>query len=137
MRSRRYVLLTVVALAVMVLAMVVQEASAWPFSRLVKSKPDPVNSSLQDYLQSVRVANTVAPTTVGSLWSGVGALAVLATDYRARNPGDLVGDQFERQLHCEYQRRESAVSRVHEQLGDYSGWWARWARREAGCGEPL
>jgi flagellar L-ring protein precursor FlgH len=70
--------------------MVVQEASAWPFSRLVKSKPDPVNSSLQDYLQSVRVANTVAPTTVGSLWSGVGALAVLATDYRARNPGDLV-----------------------------------------------
>src|SRR5271154_7340060 len=90
MRSRKYVVITVAALAAVSLTIVAQGASAWPFSRLVKAKPDPVNSSLQDYLQSVRVANTLAPTTVGSLWSGAGALAVLASDYRARNPGDLV-----------------------------------------------
>ncbi len=88
MRSRRHGLLRV--MAVVSLTIVAQGAVAWPLPRLVKAKSDPVNSSLQDYLQSVRVANTVAPTTVGSLWTGAGALAVLATDYRARNPGDLV-----------------------------------------------
>jgi flagellar L-ring protein precursor FlgH len=64
-------------------------ASASPLSRL-KSKPDPVTSSLQEYLKSVRVVNTQLPTTAGSLWVGASALAVLAADYKARNSGDLV-----------------------------------------------
>jgi flagellar L-ring protein FlgH len=90
MGSRRYVLLAVVTLVVLAMTMMTHGVAAWPFSRLVKAKPDPVNSSLQEYLQSVRVANALEPTTVGSLWSGGGALAVLASDDRARNPGDLV-----------------------------------------------
>jgi flagellar L-ring protein precursor FlgH len=65
-------------------------AAAAPWSRLTKRKPDPVTSSLQDYLASVRVVNEPPPPTPGSLWLGTSPLAVLATDYRARIPGDLI-----------------------------------------------
>lgn len=47
-------------------------------------------SSLQDYLARVRAAGTVAPATTGSLWTPAGPLASLASDYKARWPGDLV-----------------------------------------------
>jgi len=63
---------------------------ASPWSRLTKRKPDPVTSSLQDYLASVRVVSEAPPATAGSLWVGTSPLAVLAADYKARNPGDLV-----------------------------------------------
>ena len=65
-------------------------ANASPLSKLKKSKPDPVNSSLQDYLASVRVVAVPPPSTVGSLWVGTTPWAVLTADYKARNPGDLI-----------------------------------------------
>lgn len=76
--------------AVLVVLFGAVTAMAAPWSRLTKKKPDPVTSSLQDYLASVRVVNEPPPPTLGSLWQGTSSLAVLATDYRARNPGDLV-----------------------------------------------
>jgi flagellar L-ring protein FlgH len=72
------------------LAVSTPTANASPFSRLKKSKPDPVNSSLQEYLQNVRMANIPPPATLGSLWVSASPLAVLAADYKARNPGDLI-----------------------------------------------
>jgi|SRR5271165_507193 len=76
------------AILAMLLAAVVSTASPW--SRLTKRKPDPVTSSLQDYLASVRVVTDAPPATPGSLWVGTSRLAVLAADYKARNKGDLV-----------------------------------------------
>ena len=87
MRVRGYLAMAVVVVA---LGAGAQDVCAWPFSRLVKQKQETINSSLQDYLQSVRAANVPAPATVGSLWVSVSSLALLATDYHARNPGDLV-----------------------------------------------
>ncbi|HEV2688990.1 MAG TPA: flagellar basal body L-ring protein FlgH, partial [Bryobacteraceae bacterium] len=54
-----------------------------------KSKP---NASLEQYLQrlsSLPVANAV-PNSPGSLWTDQGRLAYLASDYKARQVGDLV-----------------------------------------------
>jgi flagellar L-ring protein precursor FlgH len=54
-----------------------------------KSKP---NASLEQYLQrlsSLPVANAV-PNSPGSLWTDQGRLADLASDYKARQVGDLV-----------------------------------------------
>jgi flagellar L-ring protein FlgH len=65
-------------------------ALALPLPKLKKSKPDPVTASLQDYLKSVRVVSVLPPATLGSLWVGASPLAVLAADYKARNPGDLI-----------------------------------------------
>jgi flagellar L-ring protein precursor FlgH len=68
-------------------------ASGSPLTKLtnaLKNKPDPVNASLQEYLESVRVVNAAVPATLGSLWVGASPLAVLSADYKARNPGDLV-----------------------------------------------
>ncbi len=47
-------------------------------------------SALDDYLNRVRGMNLAAPTTVGSLWVESGAYAVLASDYKARNAGDVL-----------------------------------------------
>jgi flagellar L-ring protein FlgH len=77
-------------LAMLAMLLVPARSAAAPWSRFTKRKPDPVTSSLQDYLASVRVVNEPPPPTPGSLWQGTSSLAVLATDYRARNPGDLV-----------------------------------------------
>ena len=55
-----------------------------------KSKPPEPSASLDNYLQRVRAMNLPAPATTGSLWVSSSPLAVLATDYKARNPGDLV-----------------------------------------------
>jgi flagellar L-ring protein precursor FlgH len=53
-------------------------------------KPNPASTSLQDYLQKVRAAGVEAPSSTGSLWVSSGPLASLASDYKARWPGDLV-----------------------------------------------
>jgi flagellar L-ring protein precursor FlgH len=78
-------------LSTVVLAVATVPVEASPLSRLKpKPKPDPVTSSLQDYLQTVRVVTVPPPASAGSLWVGASPLAVLAADYKARNPGDLV-----------------------------------------------
>jgi len=53
-------------------------------------KPGPATTSLQDYLQKVRNAGTETPSSTGSLWVSSGPLSSLASDYKARWPGDLV-----------------------------------------------
>jgi flagellar L-ring protein precursor FlgH len=84
MRVRIYFLLLVVAILG-----AAEIVAGSPLSKL-KSKPDPVTSSLDEYLKSVRVVNELVPSSPGSLWVGASPLAVLAADYKARNPGDLI-----------------------------------------------
>src|SRR5271165_1182124 len=61
-------------------------------THLVKDhkKPGPASTSLEDYLKRVREAGTEAPATAGSLWVASGPLSSLASDYKARWPGDLI-----------------------------------------------
>jgi len=56
----------------------------------LKRKPEITATSYDDYLKRVRAVNPAAPATIGSLWVASGALATLSTDYKARNPGDLI-----------------------------------------------
>jgi flagellar L-ring protein precursor FlgH len=55
-----------------------------------KAKSETTANFLDDYLKRARDMNLPAPSTVGSLWVRSGPLATVSTDYRARNPGDLV-----------------------------------------------
>jgi len=64
--------------------------TAFSASRKNKTKPSTPSTVLEEYLKHARTMNPAAPTTTGSLWVPTGALAVLPTDYRAMNPGDLV-----------------------------------------------
>jgi len=57
--------------------------------RLKKSRPEKTNE-LADYLRRIRGINIESPSTPGSLWVPSGPLALMATDYKARNPGDLI-----------------------------------------------
>jgi flagellar L-ring protein precursor FlgH len=63
-----------------------------PANRFLKDRknPGPASSSLDDYLKRVREAGTEAPATPGSLWVSSGPLSSLASDYKARWPGDLI-----------------------------------------------
>jgi flagellar L-ring protein precursor FlgH len=63
-------------------------ARAWPGAK--KNKTPATSSTYDDYLARVRAMNPALPTTTGSLWVDSGPLSVLATDYKARRPGDLV-----------------------------------------------
>ncbi len=56
----------------------------------VSKKPGPASTSLDDYLKRVREAGAEAPATQGSLWVSSGPLSSLASDYKARWPGDLI-----------------------------------------------
>jgi flagellar L-ring protein precursor FlgH len=58
--------------------------------RFKKAKPETTASSLDAYLKRARDMNLPAPSTLGSLWVRSGPLASMSTDYKARNPGDLV-----------------------------------------------
>jgi len=64
--------------------------SAPVLSKSKKPKPDTPSTLLDDYLRHARAMNAAAPTTTGSLWVPTGKLAVLSSDYRAMNAGDLV-----------------------------------------------
>jgi flagellar L-ring protein FlgH len=55
-----------------------------------RTKSESTASVLDDYLKRARDLNLAAPSTVGSLWVGSGPLASISTDYKARNPGDLI-----------------------------------------------
>lgn len=55
-----------------------------------KPKTGSASTGLDDYLKRVRTSNPPPPETVGSLWVSSGPLAEMATDYKARNPGDLL-----------------------------------------------
>src|SRR5271165_758091 len=58
--------------------------------KLKKNKTPAASSTYDEYLAQVRAMNASAPTTLGSLWVDTGALSLMATDYKARRPGDLV-----------------------------------------------
>jgi flagellar L-ring protein FlgH len=55
-----------------------------------KKKPGPASASLEEYLKKVRDAGSETPSSTGSLWVSSGPLSSLASDYKARWPGDLV-----------------------------------------------
>jgi len=57
---------------------------------LKKSKPEQKLTQLDDYLKRVRTANLPVPETPGSLWVSSSPLALMSSDYKAHNPGDLV-----------------------------------------------
>jgi flagellar L-ring protein precursor FlgH len=60
------------------------------FSKSKKPKPDTPSTLLDDYLKHARNMNSPAPATTGSLWVPTGTLAVLSSDYRAMNAGDVI-----------------------------------------------
>jgi flagellar L-ring protein FlgH len=55
-----------------------------------QSKPTQVQKSLDDYLTRVRELGGEQPYTTGSLWSPFSLLSVAASDYKARQTGDLL-----------------------------------------------
>jgi flagellar L-ring protein FlgH len=55
-----------------------------------KTKSPAASSVYDDYLTRVRAMNPAPPATTGSLWVDAGPLALIAADYKARRPGDLV-----------------------------------------------
>ncbi|HUN60834.1 MAG TPA: flagellar basal body L-ring protein FlgH [Candidatus Sulfotelmatobacter sp.] len=63
-------------------------ASAWPHPK--KEKAPATSTVYDEYLARVRAMNPASPVTVGSLWVDSGPLAMLAADYKARRPGDLI-----------------------------------------------
>ena len=63
-------------------------AHAWPGSK--KTKTPPTSATYDDYLARVRAMNPPQPATTGSLWVDSGALSLMAADYKARRPGDLI-----------------------------------------------
>jgi flagellar L-ring protein precursor FlgH len=63
-------------------------APAWPGAK--KNKAPATSSVYDEYLARVRAMNPASPTTTGSLWVDSGPLSLMAADYKARRPGDLV-----------------------------------------------
>ena len=55
-----------------------------------KSKQLPVSQTYDAYIQRVRGMNQAAPATLGSLWVDASPVSLMAADYKARMPGDLV-----------------------------------------------
>jgi len=58
--------------------------------KIKKTKEQPVSEAYDTYIQRVRAMNQSAPTTLGSLWVDASPISVMAADYKARMPGDLV-----------------------------------------------
>jgi flagellar L-ring protein precursor FlgH len=75
-------------LLLLIAALAVLPARAWPGSK--KTKTPPTSSTYDDYLARVRAMNPALPATSGSLWVDSGPLGLIAADYKARRPGDLV-----------------------------------------------
>jgi len=57
---------------------------------LKKNKTPAASSVYEEYLARVRAMNPAQPTTTGSLWVDAGPFSLIATDYKARRPGDLI-----------------------------------------------
>src|SRR5271157_5092683 len=58
--------------------------------RAKKTKTPATSSIYDEYLAHVRSMNVPQPGTPGSLWVDSGPLSLIAADYKARHPGDLV-----------------------------------------------
>jgi flagellar L-ring protein FlgH len=92
-----------------------------------KKPSGPADTSLQDYLTRVRAAGAEQPATPGSLWVASGPLSSLATDYKARWPGDLITvqlvDTFSSATSGENNtsRQFSTQSAISALLGKYGG----------------
>jgi flagellar L-ring protein precursor FlgH len=86
--NRRYLRIYYAAVAAALLF--ANSANANNLNLLDGKKVSPASTSLQDYLQKVRSAGSETPSTTGSLWVSSGPLSSLASDYKARWPGDLV-----------------------------------------------
>lgn len=95
--------------------------SASPHSK--KSKSPATSNVYDDYLARVRAMNLPPPGTPGSLWVDSGPLSLIASDYKARHPGDLViihlADSFTAGTSGENKqsRQFAAQSNVTELLG--------------------
>jgi flagellar L-ring protein precursor FlgH len=94
--------------------------------RFKKSKSVSTSNYLDEYLKRARAMNLPAPGSPGSLWVATGPLSALATDYKARNAGDLViihlVDNFSAATNGEnkQQRQFAAQSSVTSLLGKLS-----------------
>jgi flagellar L-ring protein precursor FlgH len=64
--------------------------SVYASPRSKKIKTPATSSVYDDYLARVRAMNEAPPATLGSLWVDSGPLSLIAADYKARHPGDLV-----------------------------------------------
>ncbi len=64
--------------------------SAHASHRPKKVKSPATSNVYDDYLARVRAMNATPPATPGSLWVDSGPLSLIAADYKARHPGDLV-----------------------------------------------
>jgi flagellar L-ring protein precursor FlgH len=64
--------------------------SARALPRVKKDKTPATSSVYDDYLARVRAMNRAQPSTTGSLWVDSSPLSLLAADYKACHPGDLV-----------------------------------------------
>jgi len=58
--------------------------------RVRRDKTPAASSVYDDYLARVRAMNRAQPNTTGSLWVDSSPLSLLAADYKACHPGDLV-----------------------------------------------
>ena len=72
------------------LAVTFPALSAHASPRVKKSKTPATSSVYDDYLARVRAMNRAQPSTTGSLWVDSSPLSLLASDYKACHPGDLV-----------------------------------------------
>jgi flagellar L-ring protein precursor FlgH len=101
-------------------------ALSFALPRLKKSKPDIKSNYLDEYLKRARSMNLPVPATLGSLWVAAGPLSTFATDYKARNAGDLIVihlvDNFSAATNGEnkQQRQFAAQSSVTSLLGKLS-----------------
>ncbi|HTP69348.1 MAG TPA: flagellar basal body L-ring protein FlgH [Dongiaceae bacterium] len=76
-----------------VLFLIMAMNSGYPVSAVpgIKKAKTPATSGVYDeYLARVRAMNAALPATSGSLWVDSGPLSLIATDYKARRPGDLI-----------------------------------------------
>ena len=58
--------------------------------KIKKPKSPPITTLYDGYLAQVRAMNPALPVTTGSLWVDSGPLSLIAADYKARQPGDLL-----------------------------------------------
>jgi flagellar L-ring protein precursor FlgH len=113
-------------LAVLLVLLGVLPLASLAIPRFKKSKSAPTSNYLDEYLKRARAMNLPAPASPGSLWVATGPLSALATDYKARNTGDLIVihlvDNFSAASNAEnkQQRQFAAQSSVTNLLGKLS-----------------
>ena len=81
---------TAIRLLSFVLATGIVAGPTWCFPGIKKSKTPATSAAYEEYLARVRAMNPAQPVTVGSLWVDSGPYSLMAADYKARRPGDLI-----------------------------------------------